>query len=307
MAVIQGEGSTGGRRVTGHTVGESSGFSCRISNADMVGIIDNLLTRIQRSETEIARLKSQLTKATQLSNISQQVGWVGGITYMGVKGWTRTAAGTLIPPPGVTFADLGILPATGSGSITNNSLVMVLKDVNGNILFGFNAIDGLYGTKVEQWNQANEPDYALYHFGGPPVQESRGITWDSLSTAGFAFAATLTVAQDGLYLVNAAGSWDYSITTFGAIQVSCAISSKTSGGVTIDTTKTSSVGAFVETNPGTDSGDNVVGTSNTNMYNLTAGQKISIDMAALLTDGAAYDGSTMADVNVSVLRVGAGE
>ena len=94
---------------------------CAVSPSDMVGQVDNLLSRIEALEQAVAELQSQNVSAIQLSDLSQSGGWLYDVTYLGMPGWTQTAAGTLIPPPGVSLSSLGILPnasqlySSGSG------------------------------------------------------------------------------------------------------------------------------------------------------------------------------------------------
>lgn len=79
---------------------------CAVSPSDMAGNIDNILSRLEALEQEVAELKAQNTSAIQLSDISNNVGWVYNVTYMGVEGWTQTQAGTLIPPAGFTVSQI---------------------------------------------------------------------------------------------------------------------------------------------------------------------------------------------------------
>src|ERR1043165_9887846 len=77
-----------------------------ISPSDLVGYTGNLINQVRDLQQRVAELEAKITQANQLSDFSQQVGWVGGITYMGTSGWKQTEYGTLIPPPGVTLSSL---------------------------------------------------------------------------------------------------------------------------------------------------------------------------------------------------------
>jgi len=111
---------------------------CVTSPSDQAGQIDNILTRLEELEKTVAQLASQNISANQLSDISQSVGWVYDVTYMGTEGWIQTAAGSLIPPPGVTWSSLGILPdssqlyssGTGVSGIGGGSTFAVYNDMD---------------------------------------------------------------------------------------------------------------------------------------------------------------------------------
>lgn len=102
---------------------------CAISPSDLVGYVGNIINRVKELEQKVAELEAKNTEVDQLSDLSQQVGWVGGITYMGTEGWTQTEYGSLIPPLGWTLADAGLLPPSLGGS----GLQMVYTDADGNI------------------------------------------------------------------------------------------------------------------------------------------------------------------------------
>ena len=107
---------------------------CPPSPSDLAGQINNLITRIENLEKAVAELQGQDVTATQLSDLSQQVGWVYDVTYLGVPGWTQTAAGTLIPPAGLALSTLGIvLPGLGG-----NPSTLVSTDSDGNPTFSIN-------------------------------------------------------------------------------------------------------------------------------------------------------------------------
>jgi hypothetical protein len=185
----------------------SSGFTCRISPADEVGIIENLLERIRKLETEVARMKSGDIQVNQLSDLSQQVGWVGGVTYLGTEGWTRTEAGTLIPPPGWSLSGAGLLMSDGT------PYQGVVMDENGVLQFGWMTDGTLGGAKVEQWDAGATPggalDYARVEYnagqvgGAADYSTFRGpsMTLNTLSDT----QLIVNITQAGLYVCAAAG------------------------------------------------------------------------------------------------------
>jgi len=85
-------------------VGEGGGSStsnlCSISPSDLAGNVDNLVSRVLNLEKLVAQLLGADVSANQMSDITQNLGWVTGITYLGTEGWTQTGTGTLIPPAG---------------------------------------------------------------------------------------------------------------------------------------------------------------------------------------------------------------
>lgn len=173
------------------TVNSMAEGICSVNPGDLVMMIDNLVDRLLKAEQEIAELKAANQAVNQLSDLGQQVGWVGGVTYMGVSGWTQTEYGTLIPPPGVSLSSLGItIPNIGQ------AVQMVVMDANGNPVFGADLLGQLFGSQVTAWNNAAGAlmDYA-YYYGGS--SSSRGIT---ISTSATQIA--FTVSQDGLYLIG---------------------------------------------------------------------------------------------------------
>jgi len=105
--------------------GGSTGSTCTTSPTDQQGQIDNMLTRIETLETLISQIIGEDISAIQLSDISQDVGWVYNVTYMGIEGWTQTAAGTLIPPAGFTVSEIlenaqaNQLSTNGGGGTSN--------------------------------------------------------------------------------------------------------------------------------------------------------------------------------------------
>lgn len=176
---------------------------CAISPSDLVGIQENWLSRIEALEKTVSQLLAQNVWTNQLSDISDQIGWITGITYMGVPGWTRTEAGTLIPPPGFTLSNSGFFKMFNSCTGEYENYQGVLTDSDGVLQFGFTEKGNMCGEKVQAWNaaaQLAEPDFAQIVLN--EGTRRRGMTvsisqWNS--TGGL---ATVTASQAGLYWVH---------------------------------------------------------------------------------------------------------
>jgi hypothetical protein len=132
------------------TQGETGGFSgsgtagsvCTISPSDLVGTIDNIITRMEKIETALMSILGANLHSGTLSELSQQVGWVYGVEYMGVEGWIQTEYGTLIPPAGFTIANGGLTLSDG------NTYQAVVMDENGVLQFGFTPQGEVTGASV---------------------------------------------------------------------------------------------------------------------------------------------------------------
>jgi hypothetical protein len=194
----------GGRTPTTTSTRTSAGGMCIIGGADEASQIQSLTERVTALERRLALLLGGDVEAGQLSDISQQVGWVHGITYLGTPGWTRTAAGTLIPPPGWSF-----FPKDGSGWTLSDGSVYhgVSMDENGVIQFGFQSDGTVSGAKVDEWDAgAGAPDYAYFSLA-PDVTETRDITIFSNSFAinvdgDYDGSITFKPSQAGLYAIS---------------------------------------------------------------------------------------------------------
>jgi len=102
MADWQGNGGTTG-----------SSDICNVSPSDQIGTLDNILNRLQALEAALAGLLGTNVEAAQLSDISNDLGWIFNVEYLGTDGWTQTPSGTLIPPSGWTgLSDLITLGQT---------------------------------------------------------------------------------------------------------------------------------------------------------------------------------------------------
>ena len=170
---------------------------CPPSPSDLAGQINNLITRIENLEKAVAELQGQDVTATQLSDLSQQVGWVYDVTYLGVPGWTQTAAGTLIPPAGLALSTLGIvLPGLGG-----NPSTLVSTDSDGNPTFSINNSGTTGGG-----GGGTLPYASVYTAGSDIVADginSHQITldtvWKDTTPLGSLSSNTYTVSGDGEY------------------------------------------------------------------------------------------------------------
>jgi hypothetical protein len=204
MAITSGDG---GSAVPAPT---DSGV-CSISPSDLVGYTGNALNRIKDLEDRVAELEAKIVQANQLSDLSQQVGWVGGVEYMGVGGWTQTEYRTLIPPQGWTLAGSGIIPNLGPG------MQLVYTDTNGNIF------------SADDFTAGGAPDYLLYD-GLYTINESRNIATlfntFALNVEGTTSGEIVAqVSKAGLYLVNVHGSFHRTSGTAPATTVFSGLSS----------------------------------------------------------------------------------
>jgi len=187
--------------------GGSTMQMCSTSPFDQQSQIDNLIDRVEELERIISEVLGVNIHADQLSDISQQVGWVYGITFMGTPGWIQTASGSLIPPPGFSLMgpDGGMLLADG------NYYYGASVDSDGALQFGFTASGGVAGALADTWNTAaanSEQDYAratyMYFLGYTGwYTESRGATIGTKSTGSSTGEINITVTEAGLYHVSA--------------------------------------------------------------------------------------------------------
>lgn len=220
--------------------GATGGTSfCSISPSDNVGIIENFLHRIEELEKVVSQLSASNILANQLSDLSQQIGWVGGITYMGIEGWTQTEYGTLIPPAGVSLSSL----SNWYDSLTNNpcnpydsdgnlrqELHLSVYDSDGNLNFGTGCGGQLVGTKVDEWDTAaastGPMDYCDVNYQPPSgnYQTIRGgfTVTASPSTSNGLWRVQVTNA--GLYYAHSI----YQVFKSGAGSFSAGVNVKTS-------------------------------------------------------------------------------
>lgn len=96
--------------------GGTTSTMCEITPSDLAGMVDNLVSRVVNLEQTVSQLLGVNMEANQLSDISEDLGWVTGVTYLGEEGWTQTPSGTLIPPAGWTGLSSVIDGVTGWSS-----------------------------------------------------------------------------------------------------------------------------------------------------------------------------------------------
>jgi hypothetical protein len=203
MALTPGEGDGG----TGGVLGGTASSICAISPSDLVGTLGNLITRIEQLEFQLSQVVGANLHTEQLSNISEQVGWVYGVEYMGIPGWTQTEYGTLIPPAGFTLLGSGMTLSDG------NTYSAVVMDENGVLQYGFTtdgqitgsaSVASVYGMVAAGFSYGGttlaEPDQ-LY-FKGVTRGSSAFSTASSLSP--ISRQETWTVGSSGLYLASMA-------------------------------------------------------------------------------------------------------
>jgi hypothetical protein len=187
----------------------SAGGLCVIGGADESAQIQSLTERVAKLEQALQYVLGEDISASQLSDISQNAGWVTGITYMGTPGWTRTAAGTLIPPPGFSLSGSGLFSMYDFCTGAQKDYQGVVMDEDGVLQFGFTPLGEMCGEKVEQWNGASAPDYYKYDYlsGIERISEGRNVTLGTNSLPGASTTGSLRVTVDngGLWLAQASG------------------------------------------------------------------------------------------------------
>jgi hypothetical protein len=201
MALTPGDG--GG----GSTLGGTAGSICTISPSDTTAVLGNLVKRIEELEFALSQVLGANLHSNTLGDISSQVGWVYGVEYMGIPGWTQTEYGTLIPPAGFTMSGSGIqLYNSCTGEFEDYQAVVM--DENGVLQWGASAAGNLCGAKVEEWNDAAAgvaQDYAHVSWlagTGTLYDGSSGVAVSS-SIAGINIEIYFTVSTAGRYWVMA--------------------------------------------------------------------------------------------------------
>ena len=172
---------------------------CAISPSDLVGYTGNLINRVEQLEQRIAELEAKNVEANQLSDLAQQVGWVDGITYMGVPGWTQTSYGTLIPPPGFTLLGSGLTMSDG------NQYQAVVYGEDGELIYGFGQTtsDGTFTPVVG--SMASGTNFALLYTDDIRTPQAVG---------GFLSTPDIHIGYDPTGLVNVSGN-QFNVTKAG--------------------------------------------------------------------------------------------
>lgn len=178
---------------------------CEVSPSDLAGQVDNLVSRVEALEDLVGLLTGANVNAGELSELSQQVGWVGGVTYMGVEGWIQTEYGTLIPPPGFSLLGNGVTLSDG------NTYQAVVMDENGVLQFGFGQTDPDGVFTAVAGTMASSINYAVLYSNNPirDFTTSSGQTVATMNIghnpAGIVSLLTterFQVSQSGYYLLT---------------------------------------------------------------------------------------------------------
>jgi hypothetical protein len=212
---------TGG--ATGNATGligsapSAAGGVCWSGGADEAGEIESLKERVAKLEQALQYVLGQDVSAGQLSDISQNAGWIYGIEYMGVEGWTKTSAGTLIPPAGFSLSGSGLFKMYDFCTGEQQDYQGVSVDEDGVIQFGFKPNGQVCGEKVDQWDASGTPDYYKFHISNTGLADqnaSNGITAGvnsySVGAGVYSGSVELTLSQEGIYLVNHSATWIFS-------------------------------------------------------------------------------------------------
>lgn len=208
---------------------------CAISPSDLVGAVGNLINEVKLLRQEVEELKAGNIEANQLSDLSQQVGWVGGITYMGIDGWTQTEYGTLIPPPGFTLLGNGVTMSDG------NTYSAVVYDEDGVLQYGFGQVTS-DGTFTAVTGASSRGGFAVISTdeiiaAGTPGNTSAFATLHSevddsniITVSG----TTFSVNQSGFYNLSIATQFITNQAVAGVIGVQWSVSGQPAGALAID-------------------------------------------------------------------------
>jgi hypothetical protein len=207
------------------TQGETGGFPgggsansvCAISPSDLVGTIDNLISRIEKLESTLSQVLGANLHSETLSELSQQVGWVYGVEYMGVPGWIQTEYGTLIPPPGFTLSNGGLTLSDGS---TYQAVVM---DENGVLQFGFGQTTSDGDFTAVTGAMASAQNIAILKTNDPilPTTTTTSSTFPTEITSDYDPSSLVTIVGDHQFTLNQTGI--YLLTSTVAINAYTAV------------------------------------------------------------------------------------
>lgn len=195
---------------TGGGLGGGSASSvCIPSPSDQAQIIDNLINRIKLLEDAVTMLLAQNISVGQISELSEQIGWVGNVTYMGIPGWTQTEYGTLIPPPGFSLSTSGFTMSDGS------TFPAVVMDSDGVLQFGFGGQDADGNALPVSGAAVSGNDILVLVFTPQSLLFNEKITYNSAAFSNGSSITwsgdTVTMLAPGSYLVELlidTASWD---------------------------------------------------------------------------------------------------
>jgi hypothetical protein len=181
----------------------SAGGLCVTGGADEATQIRSLTERVAKLEQALQYMLGEDISASQLSDISQNAGWVTGITYMGTPGWTRTAAGTLIPPAGFSLSGSGLFSMYDFCTGAQKDYQGVVMDEDRVLQFGFTPLGEMCGEKVQAWDTAATnatPDYGFKALNGGT--ETRNVSFGAIDSSVSSGGLTVTVTNGGIWHVE---------------------------------------------------------------------------------------------------------
>jgi hypothetical protein len=198
MSMTQGDGGGGGG---------GSGEICTIKTSDLIGLQNNILSRLYKIEQFLTLLTGMDVTANSLSDITDNLGTVTNATLINaLRGWITE--GTF---SGVAISTLGWqLYSECAGGMVNYPIVVM--DEDGVMQFGAEENGQLCGSAVQDWNEAattaaslKEQDYASYTNTAGVHQ--RGATVTSHSIDSTYADCTITISTAGLYIINSFAYW----------------------------------------------------------------------------------------------------
>ena len=162
---------------------------CNVTPSDMAGQVDNLISRIESLEQSVSELSAANVSANQLSDLSQDAGWITGVTFMGTEGWTQTPFGTLIPPAGWTGLSSIIDGQTGLSIYSGGSVP--------------GGIPATWNSAISPWSNFTGLNYLNFTSGGTGSIgfDNNGDTICETSTDNNSNAA-LKILKPGVYFIT---------------------------------------------------------------------------------------------------------
>jgi hypothetical protein len=197
----------------------AAGGVCWSGGADEAGEIESLKERVAKLEQALQYVLGQDISADKLSDISQNAGWIYGVEYMGVEGWTKTASGTLIPPAGFSLSGSGLFKMYDFCTGEEQDYQGVSVDEDGVIQFGFKPNGQVCGEKVDQWDAAASgiPDYYKFYISNAGINDqaegsgiTAGVNSYSVGAGVYSGSVQFTISREGLYLVQQSATFIFS-------------------------------------------------------------------------------------------------